>query len=84
MRVRQWILACCLTLNASTFPGLATAEEEELPGLELLGFIADFSDEEEGWLDPQEIEGIFTLGEEREDLEGMNLEAPEEDDESRE
>lgn len=84
MRARQWILACCLTLHTSTFPGLATAEEEELPGLELLGFIADFSDEEEGWLDPQEIEGIFALGEKHEDLESINLEAAEEDDESRE
>jgi hypothetical protein len=91
MRARQWIHACRLILTTSTLIGLATAfsahvaaQEDELPPLELLGFIADFSDEEEGWVDPQEIEGIFTLGNEREDLEGMNLEAPEENDESRE
>ena len=84
MRARQWILACCLTLTTSTFSALTSAEEDALPPLELLGFIADFSDEEEGWVDPQEIEGIFTLGDEREDLEGMNLEAPEEENESRE
>ena len=38
------------------------SEQEELPALELLGFIADFSDDDEGWVDPQELEELFAPG----------------------
>ncbi len=57
MRARELTLALCLFLTTSTI----TAKEEEIPPLELLGFIADFSDEEDGWVDPGEIEGLFNL-----------------------
>ncbi len=65
MRARPWIIACLLTIFASTVtsPGRADeeTEDQDLPPLELLGFIADFSDNQEGWVDPQEIDGIFNL-----------------------
>ncbi|MCY4426185.1 MAG: hypothetical protein OXC05_04035 [Halieaceae bacterium] len=56
MRVRHLALACSLTFTIS----INAAEEEELPPLELLGFIADFSSEEEGWVDPQQLEELLT------------------------
>jgi hypothetical protein len=59
MRVRHVLLSVCILLLSQ----IATAtEEEDLPPLELLGFIADFSDEDEGWVDPQELEELFSLG----------------------
>ncbi len=61
MQVRAVLLGLCISLLAQ----IATAtEEEELPPLELLGFLADFSDDEEGWVDPQELEELFSLGSE--------------------
>ncbi len=63
---RQWALACCLACAVAVAPSRAPAGDPaaggaEAPPLELLGFIADFSDEEEGWVDPREIESIFAL-----------------------
>jgi hypothetical protein len=43
----------------------ASAADEKLPELELLGFIADFSDDEEGWVDPGELEEMFSPGSEK-------------------
>ena len=53
-----WIVLCVCLL---TPPVTADEEEDELPPLELLGFIADFSDDEEGWTDPETIEDLFSL-----------------------
>ncbi len=47
MRVRQLVIATSLLVSAS----INATGEEELPPLELLGFIADFSNEREGWVD---------------------------------
>ena len=58
MRVRHVLLLLCLSLLAHA---ATAAEEEELPALELLGYIADFSDDEEGWVDPQELDELFSL-----------------------
>ena len=59
MRVRYVLLSLFISLLTHA---AAATEEEELPALELLGFIADFSDENEGWVDPQELEELFSLG----------------------
>jgi hypothetical protein len=59
MRVRYVLLSLCLSLLTQI---AAATEEEELPALELLGFIADFSDDDEGWVDPQELEELFAPG----------------------
>ena len=92
MRARPWIIACLLTIFTSTVtsPGRADEETEDtdLPPLELLGFIADFSDNQEGWVDPQEIEGIFNLDGEEPDQENKQEQtdtksARENDEESR-
>ena len=61
MRVRHVLLLLCLSLLAHA---ATAAEEEELPALELLGFIADFSDDEAGWVDPQELEELTSLEDE--------------------
>ena len=71
MRVRQLVLACSLTFTIS----INAAEEEELPPLELLGFIADFSSEEEAWVDPQQLEELLTRTKQQEEPEQA---APEE------
>ena len=71
MRVRQLVLACSLTFTIS----INAAEEEELPPLELLGFIADFSSEEEGWVDPQQLQELLTRTKQQEEPEQA---APEE------
>ena len=58
MRARHVLLSFCI----SVLPQVAAAtESDELPPLELLGFIADFSDEEEGWVDPQELDEMLSL-----------------------
>jgi hypothetical protein len=54
MRVSQQLLAILLLFYAAISP----AQEEELPPLELLGFIADFSDGND-WVDPENLEGLF-------------------------
>ena len=64
MRVRYVLLILCLSILTQI---AAATEEEELPELELLGFIADFSDDEEGWVDPQQLEELFSLGSETEE-----------------
>ena len=69
MRARYVLLSLCLSLLTQN---AAATEEEELPELELLGFIADFSDDEEGWVDPQQLEELFSLGGETEEP-GENL-----------
>ena len=61
MRARYaWFFLCVSLLSQ---PATAGEEEDELPPLELLGFIADFSDDEEGWTDPETIEDLFSMGE---------------------
>ncbi len=55
MRVSQQLLAILLLFNAAISP----AQEEELLPLELLGFIADFSDGDD-WVDPENLEGLFS------------------------
>jgi len=77
MRVRYVLLCLCLSLltqiaaateekepSAGREPsaGEEPSAEGELPALELLGFIADFSDDDEGWVDPQELEELFAPG----------------------
>jgi len=70
MRVRYVLLSLCLSLltqiSAATeeepSAGGKPSAEGELPALELLGFIADFSDDDEGWVDPQELEELFAPG----------------------
>ncbi len=64
MRVRYVLLSLCLSILTQI---AAATEAEELPELELLGFIADFSDDEEGWVDPQQLEELFSLGSETEE-----------------
>ena len=62
MRVRHVLLSLCISLLTQIVTQIAAAtEEEELPALELLGFIADFSDDDEGWVDPQELEELLSL-----------------------
>ena len=60
MRARYaWIVLC---ISLTSYPATAQ-EEDDLPPLELLGFIADFSDDEEGWTDPETIEDLFSTDE---------------------
>jgi hypothetical protein len=56
MRASQQFLALLILLT-TTFA--SAQSEEELPTLELLGFIADFSDAD-GWVDPQNLEGLLS------------------------
>jgi hypothetical protein len=58
MRASFFLLVLCVSLFNQ--PTLAD-DEEDLPALELLGFIADFSDEDEGWTDPESVENLFSL-----------------------
>jgi len=68
MRVSQKLLAILLLFNAT----ISLAQEEEPPPLELLGFIADFSDDN-GWVDPENLEGLFNDIESKDDAtEGNN------------
>lgn len=73
MRVSQQLLAILLLFNATISP----AQEEELPPLELLGFIADFSDEN-GWVDPENLEGLFKDSEKVEEATQGNSEKEDE------
>jgi len=43
----------------------ATATDEEQPSLELLEFLGEWSDGEDGWLDPSELEGMELPEQER-------------------
>ncbi len=67
MRVRYALLSLCLSQLTQI---AAASEAAELPPLELLGYIADFSDDEEGWVDPQELEELFSLGSDAADAPG--------------
>ena len=53
----QLVLAISLVLSAS----INATGEEELPPLELLGFIADFSNEREGWVDSGLLEEMLAF-----------------------
>jgi hypothetical protein len=72
MRARYaWTFICASLLCQ---PATAEQEEVDLPPLELLGYIADFSDEEEGWTDPESIDDLFSLGQRGESEEGSENE----------
>jgi hypothetical protein len=58
MRARYVLFILCISLNITS---LTAEEEDDLPPLELLGFIADFSDEDEGWTDPHEINTMLPI-----------------------
>jgi hypothetical protein len=66
MRARYAWIFICVSLLCQT--AKADEQEDELPPLELLGYIADFSDGEEGWTDPESIDDLFSL-EQREETE---------------
>jgi hypothetical protein len=59
MQARHVLL--CISLIIVTHAAANDEEDENLPPLELLGFIADFSDEDEGWTDPEVVEDMFSL-----------------------
>ena len=59
MQARHVLL--CISLIIVTHAAANDEEEDNLPPLELLGFIADFSDDEEGWTDPAVVEDLFSL-----------------------
>ena len=59
----SWLaIALTLTINhalaGDNTDQAGDSGEEKLPPLELLGFLADFSDES-GWVDPAELDGMF-------------------------
>ena len=73
MRASQQLLAMLLLFNTA----VSSAQKQELPPLELLGFIADFSDGN-SWMDPENLEGLFNDVKEVENIKEQNDEKQDE------
>ena len=52
----RFAVAASIVLSLLGSPAIADGEEENLPSMEFLEFLADWSDDDGEWLDPVDLE----------------------------